>query len=100
MDRADHIDAEERSPTGVPDGEITPVSASGTSLLTSILIGGVRLYQWTLSHWLGGRCRFVPSCSEYFIGAVQKDGAVKGSAKGLWRICRCHPWGGHGYDPP
>lgn len=49
---------------------------------------------------LGGYCRFTPSCSHYFVEAVRKYGPFKGTAKGIGRICRCHPWGKHGYDPP
>ncbi len=63
------------------------------------IIAIVRFYQVTLSRFLGGQCRFQPTCSEYFIEAVQKKGPLRGSAKGLWRILRCHPWGGKGYDP-
>ena len=59
----------------------------------------VRLYQHTLSPLLGGQCRFVPTCSNYFIEAVRKRGAVRGLLLGLWRICRCHPFGRGGYDP-
>jgi putative membrane protein insertion efficiency factor len=65
-----------------------------------LLIGAVRLYQILLSPLLGGRCRFHPSCSEYFIGAVRKYGAVSGSARGVWRILKCHPLHPGGYDPP
>lgn len=60
----------------------------------------VRIYQWTLSPLLGPRCRFEPSCSRYFIGAVEKYGLIRGGAKGIARICRCHPWNPGGYDPP
>jgi putative membrane protein insertion efficiency factor len=60
----------------------------------------VRVYQYTLSPLLGPRCRFVPSCSEYFILAVKKYGALSGSLRGVWRICRCHPFHPGGYDPP
>ncbi len=68
-------------------------------LLGSALIGLVRLYQGTLSRWLGGQCRFVPSCSEYFIQAVQKKGALRGSVMGARRLLRCHPFARGGYDP-
>jgi len=58
-----------------------------------------KLYYWALSPLLGNRCRYVPSCSEYAQQALQ----IHGVSKGLWlsgkRICRCHPWGGHGFDP-
>lgn len=65
-----------------------------------ILIGAVRLYQIFLSPLLGQHCRFEPTCSRYFIGAVRKYGAVRGSWRGVRRICRCHPWNPGGYDPP
>jgi putative membrane protein insertion efficiency factor len=65
----------------------------------------VRIYQITLSpilQWMGGPgsgCRFQPSCSEYFLQAIETHGATRGSWLGLKRIGRCHPWGGHGHDP-
>ncbi|MFN3160144.1 MAG: membrane protein insertion efficiency factor YidD [Rubinisphaera brasiliensis] len=65
-----------------------------------ILIFLVRIYQWTLSPLIGRQCRFQPTCSHYYIGAVRKYGAIRGSWKGLVRIIRCNPWGGSGYDPP
>jgi len=65
-----------------------------------LLIGLVRLYQWTLSPFIGWQCRFEPTCSAYFIGAVKKHGAVRGAFKGLLRIGRCHPFHPGGYDPP
>jgi putative membrane protein insertion efficiency factor len=64
------------------------------------LIAAVRLYQGTLSPLLGPRCRFEPSCSAYFILAVRKHGAIRGTFRGLGRICRCHPFHPGGYDPP
>ena len=64
------------------------------------LIMPVRLYQAWLRPILPAACRFYPSCSEYFIQAVQKYGPVRGTAKGVWRLCRCHPWHPGGYDPP
>lgn len=60
----------------------------------------VRCYQYTLSPLVGRQCRFQPSCSNYFIGAVRKYGAIRGSGRGLLRILRCHPWNPGGYDPP
>jgi hypothetical protein len=63
-------------------------------------IGLVRMYQIGISPWLGPVCRFQPTCSEYMIRAVRKHGAISGVARGLWRICRCHPLGGKGVDLP
>lgn len=64
------------------------------------MIGGVRLYQIFLSPLVGKVCRFQPTCSQYFIEAVRKYGAIRGGWKGVCRICRCHPWHPGGYDPP
>jgi uncharacterized protein len=60
----------------------------------------VRVYQYTLSPLVGRQCRFEPTCSNYFIGAVRKYGAISGTFRGVWRICRCHPFHQGGYDPP
>ena len=65
-----------------------------------LLIKSVRLYQIFLSPIMGQQCRFSPSCSAYFIEAVEKHGAIVGSAKGIWRICRCNPFNRGGHDPP
>ncbi len=65
-----------------------------------LLILPVRFYQLVIGPLLPKVCRFHPSCSDYFIQAVEKHGAVRGSMKGMWRICRCHPWNRGGYDPP
>lgn len=68
--------------------------------LAWVLIQLVFLYRVTLGPFLGGRCRFEPSCSQYFIEAVQKHGPLRGAAKGVWRILRCQPFCHGGYDPP
>ena len=67
--------------------------------LTKLLIGLIRVYQITLSHWLGGACRYTPTCSNYGIQALEKYGAFKGSWLTLKRVLSCNPWGGSGYDP-
>ncbi|MCS7004056.1 MAG: membrane protein insertion efficiency factor YidD [Cytophagales bacterium] len=68
-------------------------------LLSKIVILLVRFYQLGISPYLFASCRYVPTCSAYMIEAVQKYGAWKGMWLGFKRICRCHPWGNHGYDP-
>jgi len=60
----------------------------------------VRCYQATLSRIVGQQCRFIPTCSEYFIQAVEAYGVLRGGLKGLWRIVRCNPLSKGGYDPP
>ncbi len=64
------------------------------------LIAAVWLYQLLLSPLLGRRCRFYPTCSEYFIESVRRHGTIRGAWRGVCRICRCHPWHPGGYDPP
>lgn len=70
-----------------------------TRAVARALIGLVRLYQWTLSPWLGPSCRYEPSCSAYMITALGRFGPWRGLGLGLARIGRCHPWGRAGYDP-
>lgn len=59
----------------------------------------IRFYQICISPLIPPRCRYVPTCSQYAIEAVQKYGAAKGGYLAAKRICRCHPFGGSGYDP-
>jgi len=59
----------------------------------------IRLYQRTISRVVAPSCRFVPSCSEYGYEAIERYGVIRGGALAAWRIARCNPWGGHGYDP-
>jgi putative membrane protein insertion efficiency factor len=65
----------------------------------------IRGYQWVVSPVLtlilgpGNGCRFEPTCSHYFLEAVERHGALRGGWLGVKRIARCHPWGGRGFDP-
>ncbi len=71
------------------------------SKILSYLIKGIILfYQRAISPLLGeNKCRFQPTCSHYMIEAIDMHGPFRGSWMGLKRIGKCHPWGGHGYDP-
>ncbi len=60
----------------------------------------IRFYQLTLSGLAGRQCRYLPTCSAYADEAIERHGLWAGSWMGLARVCRCHPWGGSGYDPP
>ncbi len=64
-----------------------------------VALSCIRLYQRTFSRVLPPSCRFVPSCSEYGYEAITRYGAMRGGAMAVWRVLRCNPWGGHGYDP-
>ena len=68
-------------------------------ILKKALITLVRGYQIFLSPIMPGKCRFYPTCSTYFIQAVEKYGPLKGSLLGIKRILKCHPFHEGGYDP-
>jgi putative membrane protein insertion efficiency factor len=67
-----------------------------------LLMGLIRVYQWTVSPLLGPVCRYYPSCSRYGHEAIRVHGAVKGTGLTVWRILRCNPWSPGGVDhvPP
>lgn len=67
--------------------------------LVLLLALPIRFYRYFISPWLGANCRFEPSCSAYALEALHKHGALRGLVLGGWRILRCNPWGGSGYDP-
>ena len=65
----------------------------------AILLGAITLYRLTLSGWLGGQCRFHPTCSRYAEEAIRTHGAIKGSILAAERVLRCNPFGRGGLDP-
>ena len=64
-----------------------------------ILILIARFWQIGPSRMMLPTCRYIPSCSQYAIEAVERHGAIKGGWLAAKRLLRCHPWGGHGFDP-
>jgi len=69
------------------------------SFVAQLLRLFIAAYRLVLSPLLGNNCRYLPSCSAYGYEAVGQHGAAKGSWLTLKRLCRCHPWGGAGFDP-
>ncbi|MGL4412577.1 MAG: membrane protein insertion efficiency factor YidD [Bacteroidales bacterium] len=67
--------------------------------VTKLYVLPILFYRGVLSPMKPPTCRFTPTCSEYTLEAIYKYGIVKGTYLGAKRICRCHPWGGSGYDP-
>lgn len=68
-------------------------------MFARILIAVVRFYQLGISPWFPGSCRYHPTCSAYAIEAIRRHGSLRGVYMSARRVARCHPWGGHGYDP-
>lgn len=68
-------------------------------MITYVLHLAIRVYQRWISPALPSACRYLPTCSHYMDEAIHVHGPVKGVWLGTRRLCRCHPWGGHGYDP-
>jgi hypothetical protein len=65
----------------------------------NILLMLLRGYKWALSPMLPPACRYVPTCSEYAIEAVERYGALRGGAIVIWRLLHCHPFASGGFDP-
>lgn len=63
-------------------------------------IGLIRLYRVILSGWLGGQCRFSPTCSRYAEQVIRSRGVLVGIPLAAWRVLRCNPFGSGGLDPP
>jgi putative membrane protein insertion efficiency factor len=69
-------------------------------MIRALLLFLIRVYRWTLSPFLGGACRFEPSCSRYASACIERFGAIRGSWLALKRLSKCHPFHAGGYDPP
>ena len=69
------------------------------NIFTKILIKIIEMYKYFLSPLIGHSCRYLPTCSEYSIEALETHGLIKGIFISLKRILSCHPWGNSGFDP-
>lgn len=68
-------------------------------IVRGLAIAPIRFYQLAISPHFPASCRYTPTCSQYAVEAVERFGPMQGGWLALKRICRCHPWGGSGYDP-
>ena len=75
-----------------------PTAAGPSGLFGRALHRAVRGYQYLFA-WRPSPCRYVPSCSNYALEAIETHGGARGALLAGRRICRCHPWGGSGWDP-
>ena len=70
------------------------------TVVPAIMVKGIiRFYQLFISPALGPRCRYLPTCSDYALEAIELHGPIAGSWLAIKRIARCHPWGSSGFDP-
>ena len=73
------------------------------NVISYLLIKIIKIYQLFISPYLGNNCRYLPTCSEYFVDSLKEFGFFKGSIKGIKRLLTCHPiktlGGGQGFDP-
>jgi putative membrane protein insertion efficiency factor len=67
--------------------------------MSRLLLALIGAYRYLLSPWWGRQCRFIPTCSEFAMEAIERHGPLQGSWLALRRIGRCHPWHSGGYDP-
>jgi putative membrane protein insertion efficiency factor len=70
------------------------------SIAARLLKTPIFLYRYTLSGLIGRHCRHLPTCSEYALEAIDRNGAWRGFWLAFARMARCHPWGSSGFDPP
>jgi uncharacterized protein len=85
-----------RADCELPTSEFRAVSL--IELPKRAVLAGIRLYQWTLSPYLGRQCRFYPTCSHYALEAIEQHGLLRGGALSIRRLSRCHPFHAGGVD--
>jgi putative membrane protein insertion efficiency factor len=69
------------------------------STASRIALALIRVYKIVLSPLFAGSCRYTPGCADYMSESISRFGFLRGSWLGTKRLCRCHPFGGHGFDP-
>ena len=87
------------TPCSSAERRLWPRLVNGPSVAAGVVVALISAYKVLFSPLFTGSCRFEPSCSAYMAEAVRTHGALKGVGLGLRRLARCHPFGGHGFDP-
>lgn len=77
--------------------DLDPSAEPGVAVRAALAL--LRVYKLLVSPLFAGACRYSPSCSDYMAGAIRVHGLIAGAWLGTKRLCRCHPFGGHGFDP-
>lgn len=67
--------------------------------MKKILLAMIKFYQAAISPYTPKHCKYIPTCSQYGVEAIERFGAIKGTALTVWRFLRCNPWSRGGYDP-
>ena len=74
-----------------------------SSMIKKIIVSIIKIYKLFISPFLGSNCRYLPTCSDYFIDCINQYGVIKGLMRGFKRLLSCHPikflGGGEGFDP-
>jgi putative membrane protein insertion efficiency factor len=92
--------ADEETPSPNVDRALPPlVPRDVPGPATGVALFAIGIYRRALSPLLPPACRFVPSCSEYGYEAIARYGILAGGRLAIWRVLRCNPFGGSGYDP-
>jgi len=91
---------EDKIHEGEAADEINPEKNQDEQAATETLVSMIQWYKDVVSPLMGPNCRFYPTCSSYGIASLREHGPAKGLVLTAWRILRCNPFAGKGYDPP
>ncbi|MEO8682692.1 MAG: membrane protein insertion efficiency factor YidD [Vicinamibacterales bacterium] len=91
--------ASRQNSSAFSDGTPAVLEARPPSVPARTALALIRTYKLLLSPLFAGSCRYIPGCADYMSEAIARFGVVRGGWLGTRRLCRCHPFGGHGFDP-
>lgn len=102
VESSDNSEEIEKNETGKEQNDETSAkeAAGAGKELTAAMVASIGFYKRFISPLLPPACRFLPTCSQYGVQAIEQFGPTKGAILTAWRLLRCSPIGGRGYDPP